>query len=273
MAEKLVLSQTTIIYWLKKFGLKTKHTSKRSSIVWTTPKEEFAKIVRESSSIADILRSLGYDKHLNSALYRPVKQRIRENSLDVSHIQLGYNNNRGRSFTKHTKESYLEKMESETFDKVNRDIIRRLDIIPSENCSICSLGRTWNNLPLVLQLDHIDGNPKNNKPNNLRFVCPNCHTQTDNFCIGNRKILDAKKCEDCQNEITRCSTKCKKCASKENGEKSKKFNISKEELFDLVCVQKISFPQIGKQYSVEGNTIRKRCIALGINPKTRTLMP
>ena len=187
MAKRLGLSQTTVIYWLKKFGLKTKHTSKRSSVVWTTSKEEFAKIVQESSSIAEILRSLGYKKHLNSALYRPVKQRIKENGLDISHIQLGHNSNQGRSFPKHTKESYLGRMKSGTLQKVSRDTIRRLNIIPNETCAICHLGRMWNNIPLILQLDHIDGDPKNNDPDNLRFICPNCHTQTDNFCIGNRK--------------------------------------------------------------------------------------
>ena len=50
-----------------------------------------------------------------------------------------------------------------------------------ENCSECGLENTWNNKPLVLQLDHIDGNSDNNYPTNLRLLCPNCHTQTENF--------------------------------------------------------------------------------------------
>ena len=50
-----------------------------------------------------------------------------------------------------------------------------------ENCSICNLGNSWNNKKLVLQLDHIDGDSDNNYPSNLRLLCPNCHTQTDNY--------------------------------------------------------------------------------------------
>lgn len=45
-------------------------------------------------------------------------------------------------------------------------------------CVKCGLGSVWNNEPLVLQIDHIDGNRKNNTFANLRLLCPNCHTQT-----------------------------------------------------------------------------------------------
>ena len=48
-------------------------------------------------------------------------------------------------------------------------------------CSECGQEGTWNNKPLVLQLDHIDGDSDNNHPNNVRLLCPNCHTQTENF--------------------------------------------------------------------------------------------
>jgi hypothetical protein len=50
-----------------------------------------------------------------------------------------------------------------------------------EHCEDCGQDGTWNNKPLVLQLDHIDGDSDNNYPKNLRLLCPNCHTQTENF--------------------------------------------------------------------------------------------
>ena len=50
-----------------------------------------------------------------------------------------------------------------------------------EECSECGQASTWSNKPLVLQLDHIDGDSDNNYPKNLRLLCPNCHTQTENF--------------------------------------------------------------------------------------------
>lgn len=48
----------------------------------------------------------------------------------------------------------------------------------NRTCSECGNGETHNNKPLVLQMDHKDGNKFNNSENNLRLLCPNCHSQT-----------------------------------------------------------------------------------------------
>lgn len=50
-----------------------------------------------------------------------------------------------------------------------------------ENCFECGLGSTWQNKRLTLQLEHADGNSDNNLPQNLKLLCPNCHTQTEFF--------------------------------------------------------------------------------------------
>ena len=50
-----------------------------------------------------------------------------------------------------------------------------------EKCALCGLGTLWNNKNITLQMDHIDGNSDNNFPQNLRLLCPNCHSQTENF--------------------------------------------------------------------------------------------
>jgi hypothetical protein len=54
-------------------------------------------------------------------------------------------------------------------------------------CEDCGCGSTWNNKPITLQLDHIDGNSDNNSLDNIRWLCPNCHTQTDTWCARNKK--------------------------------------------------------------------------------------
>ncbi len=57
------------------------------------------------------------------------------------------------------------------------------------SCSECGVGNIWNNKPLTLHVDHIDGNSDNNQVDNLRLLCPNCHTQTETYGskgLGNR---------------------------------------------------------------------------------------
>ena len=46
---------------------------------------------------------------------------------------------------------------------------------------MCDNKGEYNGQPLSLQLDHVDGNANNDMPSNLRLLCPNCHTQTENF--------------------------------------------------------------------------------------------
>jgi hypothetical protein len=51
-------------------------------------------------------------------------------------------------------------------------------------CSICHTNE-WLGNKLSLHLDHINGINKDNRPENLRFLCPNCHSQTDTYCGKN----------------------------------------------------------------------------------------
>lgn len=51
-------------------------------------------------------------------------------------------------------------------------------------CSECDISE-WNGKPLTLQMDHIDGDLTNNKKENIRWLCPNCHTQTETWGVKN----------------------------------------------------------------------------------------
>ena len=53
-------------------------------------------------------------------------------------------------------------------------------------CALCEISK-WKGKLLSLHLDHIDGNSDNNLPNNIRLLCPNCHSQTETFCGRNKK--------------------------------------------------------------------------------------
>ena len=60
--------------------------------------------------------------------------------------------------------------------------VRRYMLEKYQSCSLCG----WNLInPFTdrcpLEIDHIDGNSDNNSENNLRVLCPNCHSLTDSF--------------------------------------------------------------------------------------------
>ena len=61
------------------------------------------------------------------------------------------------------------------------------------HCAVCGLEPHWNGAELTLQLDHIDGDCCNDEKHNLRWICPNCHTQTDTYTGRNaRRKEDAR---------------------------------------------------------------------------------
>lgn len=73
-------------------------------------------------------------------------------------------------------------MESGTATKYNA--LTYLNRFKEYECSECKIS-DWNNKPLTLQIDHIDGDRNNNIINNVRWLCPNCHTQTQTWGVRN----------------------------------------------------------------------------------------
>ena len=117
-------------------------------------------------------------------------------------------------------------------------------------------------MPLTLQLDHINGDHNDNRLENLRILCPNCHTQTETF--GNKRKKPKNHCIDCGAEICDSSTRCNSCARKMRVKYkvALKDRPSKEELSVLIKTK--SFVDIGKIYGVSDNAIRKWCKSYGL---------
>lgn len=96
-----------------------------------------------------------------------------------------------------------------------RDRVLRENLLPYF-CKICGQGPEWNGKPMALDLDHVNGNNTDNRLENLRFLCGNCHRQTATWGRGHDCSKAAtRRCVVCQkwltNPVTTKSGKCRSC--------------------------------------------------------------
>ena len=77
-----------------------------------------------------------------------------------------------------SKQTWNEKLLNTPFEELSFERLRKRVILEKKNkCKCCGIDK-WNNEPITLELEHIDGNHHNNERNNLKAICPNCHSQT-----------------------------------------------------------------------------------------------
>ena len=91
--------------------------------------------------------------------------------------------------------TFVQNLKSKPFEEWGPRLIRAQILSEQENkCLGCGLEK-WLDKQITLEIDHIDGDHKNNKRENLRALCPNCHSQTDTF-RGKNINSGRKKVED-----------------------------------------------------------------------------
>jgi hypothetical protein len=150
-------------------------------------KEVLEEAVKDCISMAQVLTKLGIT--YSGGNYYHIKNKINEFKVDISHFK-GQAWSRGKEgYNRHTKESFIEKVLCENGLKWRGSAIKKklIEFEIKENvCEICEQSSEWNGIPLTLQLDHINGNHFDNRLENLRIVCPNCHTQTQTFGSKNK---------------------------------------------------------------------------------------
>ena len=135
--------------------------------------------VAASSSMAGVLRLLGIVAAGGN--YASIKSAIRRLGLDTSHWS-GHGWRRGRS-TPGSPKKRLDEILVQNSDYLNRHSLKRRLLatnLLSYACAECGIS-AWRDRPLPLDLDHVSGDVTDNRIENLRLLCPNCHSQTATY--------------------------------------------------------------------------------------------
>ena len=228
-------------------------------------KEEKEKIVSESFSIAECLRKM--KRSSRGGNYKTFHRYRVLYNLDVSHFtgqKTNIGNKNNQNSTKPV-EFYLHKNCHTTIK--SKKLINMLIESGYKNneCECCHITE-WCGKQITFQLHHIDGDHYNNELENLQVLCPNCHSQTENFCGKKLKRNKKKYCKDCGKEISKYSKSglCNKCVQKLQ---IKTEHPDKETLYDIL--KETSFCETARMYGVSDNTIRKWCRKLGLSDKAK----
>lgn len=152
---------------------------------------KFKEIVAKSTSIAEVAKNFGYKK--SGGVHKYLKLKFEEHNVDISHFK-GQAWAKGKTKANNKSIRQVAKAIEWDWNKVfcknsnykgkgNQLIKKLIDAGKKEyRCEVCQISE-WNKKHLRLELDHKDGNNRNNEEANLRILCPNCHSQTETHSI------------------------------------------------------------------------------------------
>lgn len=214
---------------------------------------DFIDIVNNSYSLYDVNLSLGY----RPSSLRTTSPKIKERMATLG-VELNYKLNPNRI----PDEEYYVNGTPRTGI---RERVIKDNHIPYI-CACCNNIGEWNGQQLSLQLDHIDGDSNNNELTNLRWLCPNCHTQTSTYGSKNTSTNRSNTYRSNKEHIcVVCGTLYKQryrgqkaCSSSCSGvTRRTELPVGKRELYSLI--KEHGFSAVGRMYGVTDNGVRAWC--------------
>ena len=153
------------------------------SIIYNFTVEQIKEILDTSNSIVEVLKAIGFKRPDGGSARTILYNYIQQNNLNeyLDKIKIRARKKQGM-FGGSPRASYEECFCEES--KIARHSVKSRiikDSLIEYKCAICGNTGEWNDQKLVLQLDHINCINNDNRLENLRFLCPNCHSQTKTY--------------------------------------------------------------------------------------------
>lgn len=223
-------------------------------------KENFEVIVKKSRSLKEVLENL--EILCRGGSYATVKKYIKLYDIDTSHFYTKeelYNKTIGHYIKNKWKKGLNEILVENSSYKNTSNLKKRLykEGLKERKCEECGQNEDWRGKKMSLILDHINGNPTDNRIENLQILCPNCNAITETFSRGHKKLKkkeENKKFCFCGKEINKNSKNCINCIDKTHLRKVNdrpKYQVLKKEIIDM------GYSATGRKYGVSDNAIRK----------------
>lgn len=214
--------------------------------------EQLAEAVRSSPSVSAAMRKLNRNPHGSN--HKHYSLRIRKLGIDTSHFEVFHHEVGGRP--RRTAIGVLV-LRPAGESRQGAKILRRsmLEVGVPLKCVFCGIADQWNGKPITLHIDHINGVAWDDRIKNLRFLCPNCHSQTETY--GPQKNPMSKKslrvCSKCSAPIS-AGSKSRIC----NGCFTQPAKIEWPKTKTLLrMVDENGYVQTGKELGVSDNAVRK----------------
>lgn len=159
-------------------------------IVDWNDKEKLKQVIKKSITQIDVIKKLGLS-HTSSGNYQTLLKYIKIYNIDISHFegkQVAYVKLKNTQNKIHLSNDDFFSINTHRKTASSKKRILKFNL-KENKCEECGLPPIWNGKKLVLQLDHINQITTDNRLENLRFLCPNCHTQTSTYGRSKQKSL------------------------------------------------------------------------------------
>lgn len=153
--------------------------------------QDFAKLVSESVNFSDLIKKMGLKVYPGN--FQTCHKLIARLGLSTEHFSQNYSTSGNKTYP---IEDYLTNQRTTSTNRLKLRLIK--EGILQHKCYHCGITE-WNGQPTPIQLEHIDGDSRNNSLENLTILCPNCHAQTETYCGKNKSFTYDKGFNPCKN--------------------------------------------------------------------------